>query len=284
MITIFATPRPFTGPFNRIQRNGIKSWKALKPKCQIILFEDEEGTTKKVAEDLGVEYADGKRNEFGSLLLDSVFKEAVRRARGEILAHIDADILVGSDFVRAVEKVKEKMGEKPFYMVGRRYDADVEDDLNFEDDQWEEEISRIIKEKGKFHGMAGMDYWVFPKSFDFNPPPFVIGRPGMDSWLIGQARLRKIPVIDATPVVNIVHQNHNYPQKKRKFFSVEIKRNFKLAGGYINLMTLRDADWILTEKGLKRPPFPRRIFSILSLFYPWRLLLAFKRKLQEFLQ
>jgi hypothetical protein len=283
MITIFATPRPFVGPFDRIQRNGIKSWLALRPRCQIILFEDEEGTTKKVAGDLGVEYADGKRNEFGNLLLDSVFEEAAKRARGEVLAHIDADILVGSDFVRAVEGVKEKMGDKPFYMVGRRYDADIEDDLNFEDNQWEKWIKKIIEEKGKLHGLAGMDYWVFPKNFDFNPPSFVIGRPGMDSWLIGQARIRKIPVIDATLVVNIVHLNHNYPQQKKDFFSIETKRNLKLGGGYINMMTLRDADWILTKKGLQKPPFPRRIFSALSLFYPWRLLLAAKRKLQKFL-
>jgi hypothetical protein len=47
------------------------------------------------------------------------------------------------------------------------------------------------------------------------------------------------------------------------------------------MLTLRDADWILGEHRLKRPDFPMRLFSMLSLFYPWRLLLAIKRKLQN---
>lgn len=283
MITIFSTPRPFSGPFERIQKNGIKSWKALKPECQIILFEDEEGTTQKVAEELGVEYTDGRRNEFKSLLLDDVFLKAARMAKGNILAHVDADILLKNDFVKAIEKIEKIIPGKPFLMVGRRYDVDVEEDLNLRDEEWDKRIDDVIKKSGQLHGLAGMDYWVFPKNFNFNPPSFVIGRPGMDSWLVGQARKRKIPVIDVTSLVGIAHINHNYPQKKKDFFKIEIERNIKLAGGYKDMMTLRDADWFLTEKGLERPPFPRRLHSILSTFYPWRLFLAVKRKLQKFI-
>jgi len=47
MITIFSNPRSFTGPFKILQYNAIRSWKYLHPDVQIILFEDEEGTTKK---------------------------------------------------------------------------------------------------------------------------------------------------------------------------------------------------------------------------------------------
>jgi len=52
MITLFSSPRPFRGHFDIIQRNAILSWKSVMPGCEIILFEDEEGTTKKVAEAL----------------------------------------------------------------------------------------------------------------------------------------------------------------------------------------------------------------------------------------
>jgi len=48
------------------------------------------------------------------------------------------------------------------------------------------------------------------------------------------------------------------------------------------MLTLRDADGVLGESGLRLPHFTARIFSILSLYYPWRFLLALKRKIQNF--
>jgi len=58
MITIFSNPRSFTGPFKILQYNAIRSWKYLHPDVQIILFEDEEGTTKKVAHELSIQYVE----------------------------------------------------------------------------------------------------------------------------------------------------------------------------------------------------------------------------------
>ena len=284
MITIFSNPRPFKGIFNVIQRNSIKSWMALEPRCQIILFEDEEGTTKKVADEYGLEcILDAKRNEFGSLLLDDVFNQILRRAKNEILALVATDDILKSDFIEAIKKVKEELKENPFYVIGRRCDVDVdtEKEINFQDEKWEKNINKIIKEKGKLHGWSATDYRVFSKNFNFNSPSLIVGRPGDDSWLVYQARSKRIPVIDVTPLVSVVHQNHGKPHKKKNFFTIETKKNIKVAGGYANMMTIRDADWILTAEGLKRPPFPRRIFSMLSLFYPWRLALSTKRKLHS---
>jgi len=284
MITIFSTPRPFKGIFDNIQRNAIKSWLALKPDCQIILFEDEEGTTKKVVDEFNLEYiSDAKRNEFGSLLLDDVLNNVIKRARNEILVQLATDDILKSDFIEAIKKVREGLEEKPFYMIGRRWDVDMEGEIDFQDEKWEEKINELIKRKGKLHGLSGTDYRVSSKSFDFDPPPLVIGRPGDDSWLVYRARSKGIPVIDATSVVSVVHQNHGKPHKKKGFFTIETKRNIKLGGGYINMMTIRDADWILTKEGLRRPPFPRRILSMLSLFYPWRLMLSTKRNLHSIL-
>ena len=57
--------------------------------------------------------------------------------------------------------------------------------------------------------------------------------------------------------------------------------NIEIAGGMMNMLTLRDADWVLGKKGLNRPEFPQRIFSLLSLCYPWKVLLSVKRKIQD---
>jgi hypothetical protein len=73
-----------------------------------------------------------------------------------------------------------------------------------------------------------------------------------------------------TKVVNAIHQNHQSYKKKEK----EEKLNLT------KMCTLRDADLVLMSDGLKKPSCLHRIFSKLSLFYPWRLILGVKRKIQ----
>ena len=54
MITVFSNPRPFKGPLKMMQYNAIRSWLHLHPDVQIILFEDEEETTQKIAKELNI--------------------------------------------------------------------------------------------------------------------------------------------------------------------------------------------------------------------------------------
>lgn len=282
MITIFSNPRPFVGPFERIQKNAILSWLALTPKCEIILFEDEEKTTSKVAKEFGlVCIEDAKCDEFGTPLLDDVFAKVKKIAKNEIIVQVNTDIILLDDFIKAVSRIKNLMGQKPFFMSGRRWNLDFEERIDFRQIDWRDKIKNMIKEKGVLHRASAMDYWMFLRDFPLNPPPFIIGRPGMDSWLIYRARQLKIPVIDATEVVQIIHQNHNYPQKKKDFFAIEKQRNIDLAGGLSAGCTLLDANFILTETGLHRPEFLRTILSSLTLFWPWRKILAVKRKIQN---
>jgi len=282
MVTIFTNPRPFQGPFDIIQRNAIKSWIKLSPECEVILFNDEENTTCKVAEEFSIKcITDVACDEFGTPLLNDVFIKVKKIASNEIVAQVNTDIILMSDFTEEIKRTRYLLQEKDFFMTGRRWDLDVEGSVNFDKVDWEEKLHKRIAKEGKLHGPSGMDYWVFPKNFQFNPPPFAVGRPGMDSWLIYKARSLKIPVIDATEAIKIIHQNHNYPQRRKSFFEIEKQRNLQLAGGSTHMCTLRDADWILGKNGLRRPKFSRRIFSVLSLFYPWRLLLVIKRKLQN---
>ena len=57
MLTIFTIPKCFRGHISVIQRNAIRSWRMLRPECEIILFGDEEGM-KEVAEEFGVRHID----------------------------------------------------------------------------------------------------------------------------------------------------------------------------------------------------------------------------------
>lgn len=281
MLTIFSSPRPFKGHFNIIQRNAIKSWTLLKSKCEIILFEDEGGTTKKVAEDFSIKcITDVACNEFGTPLLSDIIAKTQKFAKNEILAYVNPDIILMDDFTEAIKIVKESY-KNSFLIVGRRWDLDVRELIDFNETDWKEKLKETLLKNGKIHGLSGMDYWIFPRDIQFNHPPFTNGRWVTDGWLVYQARSRGMPVIDASDIVMAIHQNHPYPQQKKSFYVLEMQRNLKLAGGFSNIMTLRDADWILDSKGLKKPSFPRCIFAKLSLFYPWRLILALKRKLQS---
>ena len=284
MLTLFTIPKPFQGHINVIQRNAIQSWLKLEPKCEIILFGDDQGVAEAAGE-FGVRHIPGiEKNKLGTPLLDSAFNLAQKTAKNDILVYINADIILMSDFVPAVKRIKFPL----FLMNGRRWDLDIKEEINFDNPDWEKNMRAKIAEKGELHGFSGIDYFVFPRDFQYNLPSFAVGRPGWDNWLIYHTRCLKTPIIDATEAIDIVHQNHDYSHsnfgKKKRVEGPELQENIKLAGGFSHFCTLREADWILTLEGIKRPKFSRRIFSKLSLFYPWRLLLSIKRKLQEFLR
>jgi len=281
MLTIFTIPKPFRGNIDVIQRNAIKSWLRLYPKCEVILFGDDEGVAEAAKEFNIVHIPKIEKTELGTPLLSSAIDSAQKIAKNEILLFINADIILTSDLIPAVQKVKNPL----FLISGQRWDVDVNKEIDFNDSDWEKKIREQIKETGKLHGPTGMDYCIFPRNFPsvIQMPALAVGRPGWDNWLIYRTRFLKIPVINATEVITIIHQNHDYSHspwgRKKKVVGPEYERNIKLAGGFAKMMTMMDADWMLTKKGLEKPNFPRRIFSTISLFYPWRLILALKRQL-----
>lgn len=287
MITIFTNPRPFVGPFDLIQRNAIKSWLLLKAVCdiEIILIDDEEHTSQTVAQEYGIQCLTGVQcNENGTPLIRDIFQKIQSMAKYEVVAQVNTDIILMRDFAETIIRVQQTLGSsKDFFMIGRRWDFDFREPLDTENHagNWENVFRERVFHEGCLHGLAGIDYWVFTRSLNFDPPSFVVGRPGIDSWLVYRGRQLRIPVIDATEAITIVHQNHDYPMKKKDYFEAEKRRNIEIAGGLANMLTLRDANWRVDRKGLKRQRFPRNIFSSLSLFPPWRAFLAAKRRLRR---
>src|SRR5690348_2342108 len=118
MPTVFAVPKPFVGHIGLIQSNAIGSWLALTPKCEVILFGDEEGVGD-AARQHRVKHVEAvSRNEFGTPLLDDVFSQAQRLAQEELVAYVNADIVLLSDFAPAVKRVQKSL--RTFLMVGSR--------------------------------------------------------------------------------------------------------------------------------------------------------------------
>ena len=251
-VTLFTTPKPFSGPIATIQRNAIYSWTLLEPRPEIIILGDEPGAAE-VASEFGVRHVpDIARNEFGTPFLDDIFKKAHEMASNNILCYINADIILMSDFMPAVEAVTGRFDK--FLMVGQRWDMDIKEPLKF-NQQWENDLRMLIKQEGILHTIEGIDFFVFLRGLFNKIPPFLVGRAAWDNWLLYHARAEGAAMVDTTQEVTVVHQNHNYAHVKdfveQDWSSPEFRSNFKIAKN--RAFTLIDANWLLTSKGFARP-------------------------------
>ena len=282
MIAIFSNPRPFVGEFDRIQRNAVLSWRRL-PDVEIFLFEDEDSTSEEICQELGLNVVkDVKKNEFGTPLIGDCFDKIKGLTSAKIIAQVNTDIILTSDFVDSVQTINRIKSDSIYYIVGQR--TNITDYLKFNNETCiNEPLLEVIKSNGLLHPPSGMDYWVFPVNAKIKIPPFVAGRPGIDSWLVAHCKMNNIQVIDASNGITALHQWHDYPAKKKPFFAIECQRNVELGGGLQHQMSIREADFvfdpILSE--LVRPKGLRRILSFCSRYTVYGKLLAAYRLIKR---
>ena len=258
MLTLFSCFKPFCGPIAVIQRDAVRSWTLLEPKPEIILMGNEEGVAA-VAHDFNVRHLPHVvRNEYGTPLVSSLFLEAEKAATHEALCYLNGDILLMNDFLEAVKRVLSVMPR--CLMVGRRWNLDVEGSLDFEKD-WEQRLVKRVKQYGRLYRHVAIDYFVFPKGIWRTIPPLAIGRPAWDNWILYQARLLSLPIVDLTPSVMVVHQNHDFSHHPEGWIGAkkgeESRRNIELAGYVARAHSLLDSQYALTRKGIRRrlPPY-----------------------------
>jgi hypothetical protein len=278
MLTIFTIPKPFTGHIGVIQKNAIMSWLNLVPECEIILFGDEPGI-REVAQEFGIRHvSEIRKNEYGTPFLNDVFNQAQLIAHHDIVCYSNTDIIFLNNILEAVKKIRVK----EYLMIGERWDVDVTTPLEFSRENWAQDFFTFARSHHTVLNFPGMDYFVFPRGMLQDMLSFVVGRRGWDNWLIFHVRKREIPVIDATSVVQVIHQNHSYahiPQKKgSRWDGPESWSNLWLVQNrQIYLWELADSDWVLTQEGLKKKPFSLRTVE-------QNLILSTPEKLQMFLE
>ncbi len=236
-----------------IQRNAIKSW-TLLPDVEVILLGEEMGLAE-AAKELGVKHIPAvERNASGVPLISSMFKLARENSNSELLCIINADMVLMPDFVNAAKqavKLKDK-----FVLLSQRWDYDITSPIDFAAG-WESQLRESVRKQNQLHRPAGSDFFLFPKSCYTDIPNFIIGRAGWDNWMIYKARKEGWPVIDCTPSVMIVHQNHDYshlPGGKSHYEHPDTNENIRLAGGQANIRyTILDATHQLVDGKLTRP-------------------------------
>jgi hypothetical protein len=217
----------------------------LHPRPEIILFGDEEGVAE-ICVELGLRHVpEIARNEFRTPLLNDIFQKGNKISTNDILCYINADIILMSDFMPAIQKIIS--WNKQFLIVGQRWDLDLTESVDFTNNRWEEFIRSKAKKEGKLHPPTGADYFVFPKGFFLDIPPFGIGRTTFDNWMIERAITLKIPVVNISQAVMAIHQNHDYSHhplgKKGVWEGKETHYNRSLAGIWTRSYNISDATY-----------------------------------------
>jgi len=236
-----------------IQRNAIRSW-TLLPDVEVILLGEETGLAE-VAQEFGVKYLPNVvHNASGTPLISSMFQLARENSNSDLLCIINADMILMPDFLEAAKqavKLKDK-----FVLLSQRWDYDIVKPIDF-DEGWESQLRENVRKQGQLHRPAGSDFFLFPKKCYQEIPEFTIGRAGWDNWMIYEARKEGWAVIDCTPSIMIVHQNHDYshlPDGKPHYEHPETNENIRRAGGQANIRyTILDSTHRLANGKIYRP-------------------------------
>ncbi|MDA7979536.1 MAG: hypothetical protein MPJ50_12290 [Pirellulales bacterium] len=253
MLTLFTCPKPFEGHIGLIQRNALLSWQRLRPVCEVILVGKEPGLAEFATEHKFTHVSDIERNEYGTPLISSIFAQAESAARFDLLAYVNADIILFDDFLAALRKLSMPR----FLAVGRRLDIRIDEPLDFEDEGWPAKLIASAESAGRMNIPWAMDYFAYTRGAWAEIPPFAIGRFGFDNWLVYGAKQHDTPIVDLTDAVTVIHQNHDYARtpgfEVTNRNSPEILRNLQLCGAGEDY-GVRDADWRLIVNDVAKSP------------------------------
>lgn len=262
LLTLFSAPKPFTDPhIAMIQRNAIHSW-TLLPDVEVILLGEEEGLAE-AARDFGVMHIPHvERNASGTPLISSMFQLARENSNSDLLCIINADIILMPAFLEAARR--SRLLRDKYVLLSQRWDYDIMSPIDFTDG-WQSRLRENARKQNQLHRPAGSDFFLFPKSCYQDIPDFTIGRAGWDNWMIYKARKENWAVIDCTPSLMIVHQNHDYshlPDGKPHYEHPDTNENIRLAGGQANIRyTILDATHQLADGTLIRPKMTSARFT-----------------------
>lgn len=253
MLTIFSTTKPFQGHLAVIQRNAIESWRRLDPRIEIILLGDEPGVAE-ICQELHLRYEPHiERRKNGTKTLSSVFRQAQQMASHDYVCYSNCDIIFTAEFTDAFQSARSRF--EGFLMVGRRWDLDVTQPLDFSQADWQKLVVDRAQREGFQRLHYNIDYLVFPRGLYSEFPDLVIGRNHWDQWLVWKAAAERLPVVDVSESVCAIHQNHDYayhPQGMAGVWNDEAtKANFRAAGGRLHLHTIEDATFLLGPAGIR---------------------------------
>lgn len=250
-VTLFAMPKAFIGISEIIQENALRSWARL-PNVDVIVFGRDEGVAE-AASRHGVQHEpEIEYSPMGTPLLNSAFAAAKRISDRPTLCYVNADIMLFEDFLLTAGLVPLREA----LIVARRRNVDVKQVVEIDSDPAREAFLAEARRAAILENPFGSDIFLFPRHIDWGMPPFAVGRPAWDNWLMFRALAMKIPLIDVTADAFVVHQNHDYThvpgRRGKQWEGPEADANRSLFS-IDQTASLLDATYVFIQGRLQRP-------------------------------
>ena len=261
MLTILCSPKPFVGEAARNQLNAMRSWRAIDPDVEIIIFGVPQGAAEAAAETGSVLVPEIACSPSGAPSFNAMVEYAWQHGRHDQQAYVNADILLDESILRAVQMARLRF--ETSLLVGERVDLVQGTSIDAQRSGWIEELL-LLAETGRLtaHGPTGVDYFAFIRGMWSDLPPVFMGRAMCDQALLHYCLRQSIPVIDATLAVVAVHQYHDYQHVRggsQEVFSGEDRNLMAREHGlHHGLPTVADADWRFADNGAIEPNRYRR--------------------------
>jgi hypothetical protein len=181
-----------TGLRQQVEANMRQSWEVLG--VRTIWFGDDKVET----------------NEHGTPVLKAMYLQAFRMYPGaDTYTYVNGDLLTDHGFVHTadavVSAVRSEVLPPGFLVVGKRTNVDWVGKTIHAPEDFDKHMG-----EGKLFQNDAQDYFIVSKhTFDWRReiPPFVIGRPAYDNWLVNRAyHDSTVALIDATRSIRVIHQ------------------------------------------------------------------------------
>lgn len=261
MLTLLCSPKPFIGESAWNQVNALRSWRAIHPEVEIIMFGAPEGAAE-VAAVVGARLVpELVTSPSGAPSFNAMVAYADQYGRHDQIVYANCDILLNGTMLYAMQAARRRFDH--FLLVGERLDLGQGVRVDVCQPNWTETLSSLADE-GKLtaHGPTGADYFGFVREMWADLPPVFMGRAMCDQALLHDCLRRRIPVIDGTMAVVNVHQYHGYQHlvggREQVFKGEDRTTMAQVHGLKHSLPTVADADWRFVNNGTLEPDRVRR--------------------------
>jgi hypothetical protein len=253
LLTLYTWPKSFDDPhIATIQRNAVRSWLLLRPRPVICVFGDAPGTAEYCAE-FGLNHVTARLASIdGTARIRDMAALAEAASDTRCYCFVNADILLTGSLMEAIRVLCARCDR--FLLGASPWNLDVREELSFAPG-WEAELERRARERNDLRPVNSSDLFLYPKGFLANAPELVVGRFYIDTGLMGFARRSGAALIDGSPGILTVHQNHHYAHLGKREFdpaaSAGALWNLDAIGGRKYLFTWRNATHHYTRQGLR---------------------------------
>ncbi|MBH10199.1 MAG: hypothetical protein CMG74_07590 [Candidatus Marinimicrobia bacterium] len=286
MLTIFTTPKDFDEEFDIIQRNALCSWRAVSNDLEIIILGDSLGA-EEAATSINAKYiANVEKSVKGTPTISGMFTAVEKYAKNNLLCYVNADIVLPKNIMNISSILSEQI--KKFMAVGYRWDLDVSELINFNDDQVSRKFWNNARKQAIKHPSTGIDYFIFKKYTFKNILELAVGRLAWDNWLLWKTRRMRLPLIDVSNELFVIHQNHGYNHmgfkgRKDMLIDHEVLSNRSLVKN--QTLNLLDANWVMEDTKIKKKlsmDFKDRNLDSLQKIYPeFKIIIKIYKKIKR---